>query len=51
MSGEIHFSIDNTGFRFAPEFYLVMVNNSLTIQGNPQHRVLRKLDPFQVFLS
>lgn len=44
-------SLNNRELVFTPEFYLVMVNNTRTIQGNSHHFLLSKMAAFQVFLS
>lgn len=51
MYDKIHASLDHSPISFTPEFYLVMINNSRTIQGNPQRPLLSRLSAFQVFLS
>ncbi len=47
----LYSSLNNRKLLFTPEFYLVMVNSTRTLQGNSQHPLLSKLLAFQVFLS
>lgn len=42
--------IEEPGY-FTADFYLTMIYTAKTIHGNPEHVLLYRLEPFQIFLS